>query len=103
MHLSIVNLKIIIKEDQIGSKSDIMNLIILKKKLKTFKNELYIFDKNFKISLYKAVLYALILKLSGKKQFITDELVIKNVIGKETFEHLKNLKSELGLKRILTD
>ena len=56
------------------------------KRIKKFKNELKIFEKNSKDLLYYAVLYALIFKLTDKKEFMTDKNKIQNIIGTDTLE-----------------
>ena len=72
------------------------------KRIEKFKSELKIFKKYSKYSLYNAVFYALIFKLTDKKEFVTNEIEIQSIIGTDTLEKLKKLKSKLFLNLLLT-
>ena len=76
-------------------------LITLKRGLKHSRMNVKFFLKNFKDSLCNAVLCALIFKLTERNVFITDESEIGSFIGSDTFESLKELKSELVLDLLL--
>ena len=41
------------------------------------------------------ILYAVVFKMNGKKEFVTDENKVEEIIGKDTFDLLKKLKDSL--------
>ena len=66
------------------------NLKMSVKKINSFKNDLYIYQKNSADSFYFKRF-----ELTGERYFVTDQKLIKNNISSELFNNLNLLKDGL--------
>ena len=67
----------------------------VKARAEKFRSKCLSFERRSKDSFYNVILYAVVFKMNGKKEFVTDENKVEEIIGKDTFDLLKKLKDSL--------